>query len=120
MATLLHGTTRRRAARILRVGPDPYCIYPEGSDGGFSTCLATADPGVGAPEAYAWAQYTRNQSEGGPAIVVVDVPDEIIALTLDSYFPLSQGLFQFEPGKGLEELRARWPKLKKRILELLP
>jgi hypothetical protein len=33
--------------------------------------------------------------------------DDIIALTVDQFFPLSQGLVQFDPGKGLSELHGR-------------
>jgi hypothetical protein len=58
-------------------------------------------------------------NEGGPAILRVDVPDDIIALATDEvYFPLSQGLVQFDEGAGLEELRVAWSSLTKAI-ELL-
>ncbi len=53
----------------------------------------------------------------GPAIVVVEVPDDLIALAIDeTYFPLSQGVVQFDVGAGLEELRFAWPALSKHIL----
>ncbi|HTU91824.1 MAG TPA: hypothetical protein VMF69_17210 [Gemmataceae bacterium] len=49
----------------------------------------------------------------------VDVPDDILALAVDeAYFPLSQGLAQFDGGAGLEELRAAWPSLAKAIVLL--
>jgi hypothetical protein len=38
----------------------------------------------------------------------VDVPEEIIALAVNEWFPLSQGLVQFDEGAGLAELRAAW------------
>src|SRR4051794_25925744 len=34
----------------------------------------------------------------GTAILAFDVPDNIIALAVDEYFPLSQGLVQFDDG----------------------
>jgi hypothetical protein len=52
-------------------------------------------------------------------MLAVDVPDDIIALAVDAYFPLSQGLVQFDEGKGLEELRAAWPTLRKEVRTVL-
>jgi hypothetical protein len=50
-------------------------------------------------------------------ILAVDVPDDLLALAADEvYFPLSQGIAQFDEGAGLEELRAAWPTLPKRIV----
>ena len=40
---------------------------------------------------------------------VVDVPDEIVLKAANEWSPLSQGLVQFDPGAGLEELDAAWP-----------
>jgi len=49
----------------------------------------------------------------------VDVPDDLIALAVDEvYFPLSQGVVQFDEGAGLEELRAAWSSLPKQIVEV--
>jgi hypothetical protein len=45
--------------------------------------------------------------EGGPVILVLDVPDEIVARAVDEvYLPLSQGVVQFDEGAGLEELKS--------------
>jgi hypothetical protein len=41
------------------------------------------------------------------------VPDEIIQKAATEWFPLSQGLVQFDPGSGLEELLAVWPEIAK-------
>jgi hypothetical protein len=49
--------------------------------------------------------------EGGPAILEIEVPEEIIALGGDLLEEV-----RFEPGSGLEELLAAWPTLAKRIL----
>jgi hypothetical protein len=43
------------------------------------------------------------------------VPDEIIALAVDEWYPLSQGVVQFEESAGLAELRRAWPALWKEI-----
>jgi len=56
--------------------------------------------------------------EGGPVILVVDVPEDVIAGAINDWFPLSQGLVQFDPGAGLEELLAVCPTLPKQIVEL--
>jgi hypothetical protein len=48
--------------------------------------------------------------------VEVEVPDEIVALAVNDWFPLSQGLVQFDAGSGLEELVSSWPDLDKRIV----
>ena len=118
MKTLLHGTTRTRAEQILQNGPNPHFREPEGlgSDDGFSMFIETGPFLFGTPTDYACGKALAFPNEGGPAILAVDVPDDMIALTDDGWFPLSQGLVQFDPGDGLEELMAAWPTLHKRIL----
>lgn len=50
-------------------------------------------------------------------MIAVDVPDDLIALAVDEmYFPLSQGVVQFDEGFGLEELRAAWSDLPRQIV----
>lgn len=121
MAILLHGTTRHRAERLLVRGPDPDFIEPDGGPRAenFSTCLESGPFPLGTPEEYARRKAAGFPNEGGPAILAVDVPDDIIALAVDEvYFPLSQGFVQFDSppvGAGLEELRAAWPTLSKHI-----
>jgi hypothetical protein len=121
MAIVLHGTTRHRAESIVSQGPDPDFIEPGGATRaeGFSTCLEGGPFPVGTPEDYARRKATAFHDEGGPAILRIDVPDDIIALATDAlYFPLSQGLVQFDEGAGLDELRAAWPSLAKQIISL--
>lgn len=121
MAILLHGTTRFRAEQILAGGPDPDFVEPGGGPRAenFSTCLQGGPFPLGTPEEYAHRKAARFPSEGGPAILVIDVPDDLIALAVDEvYFPLSQGVVQFDEGEGLEELRATWSTLAKRIVEV--
>jgi hypothetical protein len=121
MAILLHGTTRDRAEQIAAFGPDPNFIEPGGVTRaeGFSTCLEGGPFPFGTPEEYARRKERAFPDEGGAVILEVNVPDDIIALAIDeTYFPLSQGLVQFDEGAGLEELRAAWSLLPKRILSL--
>ena len=120
MAILLHGTTRQRAEQILARGPDPDFIEPGGGTRaeGFSTCLQSGPFPLGPPEEYARRKAVLFQNEGGPVILVLEVPDDLIALTDQILFPLSQGVIQFDVGAGLEELCAAWPMLPKQIQEV--
>lgn len=123
MAIVLHGTTRQRAEQILARGPDPHFMEPGGGPRaeGFSTYLEAGPFPLATPAEYARRKAAGFQDEGGPAIVAIDVPDTLIALAVDEvYFPLSQGLVQFDKGAGLEELRAAWPTLTKQIREVGP
>jgi len=119
MAILLHGTTRLRALRILAVGSDPN--FRESTGGpraeAFSTCLEYGPFPLGRPEDYALRKAKAFPTEGGSAIIRIDVPDELIKLaTEEAFFPLSQGPVQFDEGAGLEELRSAWPRLAKQIV----
>ena len=121
MAILLHGTTRRRAEAIQAQGPDPDFLEPGGGTRaeGFSTCLESGPFPLGTPRKYARRKAADFPNEGGPAILAVEVPDDIIALAVDEvYFPLSQGVVQFDEGAGLDELRAAWSTLSKQILSV--
>jgi len=69
----------------------------------------------GRPEDYARGKARRFPDEGGPVILVVDVPDGIVQRALNDWFPLNQGLVQFDPGAGLEELIVAWPTLFREI-----
>jgi hypothetical protein len=72
----------------------------------------------GTPEDYARGKSAAFPNEGGPAMLEVDVPDDIVALTLEEWLPLSQGLVQFDLGKGIDQLLAAWPTLSKRVILL--
>ena len=72
----------------------------------------------GRPEQYARSKAAEFPNEGGPVILIVEVPQHIIARAINDWFPLSQGLVQFDPGAGLEELLAAWPSLSKRTVDV--
>ena len=69
----------------------------------------------GRPEDYARGKAMQFPDEGGRVILVVDVPDDIVQKAANDWFPLSQGLVQFDPGAGLEELIAAWSTISKEI-----
>ncbi len=110
---LHHGTTRKRADSILQDGPDPAFMEPGGTDParGFSTYPAGAPVSVGTAEQYAAGKATLFPNEGGPAIVEIEVPDDIVDLAIDA-----GGEIRFEPGFGLEELLQAWPTVTKRVV----
>jgi hypothetical protein len=110
MALLLHGTTRQRAERIALTGPNPNCCGSEG----FSTYLESGPFLFGSVEDYACQKAAAFPDEGGAAIISMDVPQEIVELAVDEYFPLTQGLIQFD-GQALVELCSVWPRLWKAI-----
>lgn len=123
---LHHGTTLRRARAIEANGPDP--DYREPGTGrlppaeGFSTVVGDGRPcATGTPEQAARSKHLLFPAEGGPAILEVRVPAWIIAI-LDAD-PVAAGLarsgeIRFEPECGLNELRAAWPNLTKRVIPL--
>lgn len=114
---LLHGTTQKRAKLILIHGPSSYFQEPGGeeSDSGLSTAVEAGPFHFGTPEDYARGKAREFPDEGGPAILVIDVPEDIVQLAVSEWLPLSQGLVQFDTGAGLEELIAAWPTLAKQI-----
>lgn len=117
MPMLLHGTTWQRAESIMREGPDPGFIEPAGVGRaeGFSTCIESGPFPLGRPDDYACLKAKMFAKESGPAILAIEVPDEIIDLATNDFFPRSQGVVQFDDGAGLQELRACWLTLKKEI-----
>jgi hypothetical protein len=121
MAIVVHGTTKYRAEQIATHGPDPDFIEPGGGTRAedFSTYLETGPFPLGSPTEYARRKAMAFPDEGGPAILRIDIPDNIIALATDEvYFPLRQRLVQFNEGAGLEELRAAWSSLTMQIVSL--
>lgn len=121
-----HGTTRRRAERLLAVPPEPLYVEPKGDYAnrarGFSTAIKGApDVGLGTPEAYARSKDGNFPDEGGPVILEVEVPGWIVDIVRDDLElgpGAASGGVRFEPGVGLEELIQSWPTLAKRIVPL--
>jgi hypothetical protein len=62
----------------------------------------------GTPEEYARGKAREFPDEGGPVILVLDVPDEVVQRCTTEWFTLGQGLVQFDSGAGLDELTAVW------------
>jgi hypothetical protein len=114
---LLHGTTRVRGEQILQRGPNPRFQEPGGQawEDGFSMNVEAGPFYFGRPEDYARGKAKEFPNEGGPVILKVDVPDEIVEKAATDWFPTSQGLVQFDSGNGLEELVATWSVLSKEI-----
>jgi len=76
---------------------------------------------TGTPEKAARKKSSLFPAEGGPAILEVVVPEWIMAILYAD--PLASwmakgGEIRFEPGSGLNELRAEWNNLAKRIITL--
>jgi hypothetical protein len=114
---LLHGTTRARAEQILQHGPDPRFHEPGGmvANDGFSMNVELGPFLFGEPADYARGKAMQFPDEGGPVILAVEIPDDIVARATNDWFPLAQGLVQFDLGSGLEELVAVWSSLPKEI-----
>lgn len=119
MATLVHGTTRARAERIIQNGPNPKYLESGGvaANDGFSTYVEGGPYIYGTPEDYAKGKAAQCPQEGGPVILVIeDVPDDALsAANRHNLSPLSHGVVQFDFGAGMEELLAAWDTLPKII-----
>jgi hypothetical protein len=81
------------------------------TEDGFSMYLETGPFHFGTPDAYARGKAREFPDEGGAVILILEVPDEIVQKAATPWFPLSQGLVQFDPGSGLEELVAAWARI---------
>jgi hypothetical protein len=80
--------------------------------GGFSTAPTHGPYRYGDPQIIAAGKAALFPDEGGPAILEIEVPEEILALAINEVTEI-----RFDRGFGLEELRKAWPALPKRILE---
>ena len=68
---------------------------------------------LGRPEDYASLKANLFPEEGGPVILVMDVPEHIVEKTFIDRKPVDRGVVQFDEGAGLEELLAASPMLTK-------
>ncbi len=110
---LQHGTTMQRARRLLRTPPDPDFIEPGGGPpaGGFSTAPPEGPHPLGTPRQYAVEKARLFPGEGGPAVLEIEVPRDIVQRAVRTV-----GEVRFEPGMGLEELVGVWDSLPKRFI----
>ncbi len=112
---LHHGTTRRRAESIVRNGPGrnprETGIYERAW--GFSAAIVGEECESGPPERYARGKAEQAADEGGPVILEIDVPEDVMDAAL-----VTVGEVRFEMDCGLPELLQSWPTLPKRIIEL--
>ena len=136
---LLHGTTRRRAERILRVGPD--LNFREPGDLGppldnFSFCIEGDSSALGQTRSYGLLKAGAFPAEGGPAILAADIPEGIVesavnettgaindalarldgeAMPSIDWRAASAGVVQFDHGPTLVALLRAWPTIPKEI-----
>jgi hypothetical protein len=123
---LQHGTTLQRAQAIAANGPDPYYIEPNSGGRrwdppGFSTCRMDRPFGVGTPEQYARLKAANFPTEGGPAILEMEVPADIIAVLEadnDARDSMDSGDTLFDPRVGMAVLLAAWPTIIKRVIPI--
>ncbi len=132
----MHGTTRSRAESILRLGPDLRFREPGGIvlAENFSFAVGAHVSGLGQSEHYAAGKASAFPSEGGPAVVWVDIPDEIIIAAAREYLgaygllhavpPDATALqlaeaagwvIQFDSGPAFDALLEAWGGLTKEI-----
>ena len=133
---LLHGTTRARAEGVVQHGPDIHFVEPGGLGiaENFSFTAEGKPSAVGDSLAYARGKATAFPNELGPAIVAVDVPDDVVRMAAVEHLSLYAGFIeydegadvgelvalcggvvQFDPGPALDSLLARWGSLVKEI-----
>jgi hypothetical protein len=75
-----------------------------------STARSKGPYPYGSPEEIATKKAMNFPSEGGPAILEIEVPESLVRKSD------LEGEVRFEPGYGLEELIDAWSMLPKRII----
>jgi hypothetical protein len=104
-------------------GPDANYREPNGTAAdGFSTTLANGPTDLGTSEDYARRKAANFPNEGGPAILAIELPDDLadaMAARLGELIPgkaLNVGSeIRFEPSGGLEQLLTAWPNLTRTV-----
>jgi hypothetical protein len=133
---LLHGMTRARAESIDRLGPDVNLVEPGGVGvaESFSFTVEGTPSAVGNSLTYARGKAAAFPDEQGPAVIAVDVPEEVVRIAAIEHLCLFGGLIeydegadvaelvalcggviQFDPGPALDSLLAMWGTLAKDI-----
>ncbi len=103
---LLHGTTRARAKSIEEHGPDIHFVEPGGVDSAenFSFTVEGTPSAIGESRTYARGKAAAFPNEGGPAILAVDVPEEVVGMAAVEHLSLFRGLIEYDEGAGVAEL----------------
>ena len=133
---LLHGTTLARAEGIVRHGPDVRFVEPGGIGvaENFSFTAEGTPSALGTSLAYAQGKAAAFPNERGPAVVAIDVPEDVVRAATVEHLSLFAGLIeyddgvdvgalvalcggviQFDPGPALNSLLAMWATLAKEI-----
>jgi hypothetical protein len=133
---LLHGTTLARAERIVRGGPDVGFVEPGDASavGNFSFTAEGTPSAVGTSVTYALGKAAAFPDERGPALVAVEVPDDVVRQAALEHLALFNGLIrynvtaelrelvalcggivQFDPGPTLDSLLKAWGTIPKEI-----
>lgn len=105
---LLHGTTRARAESIVQYGPNLRFVEP-GSTGiaeSFSFTVEGAASDLGASVAYAVGKANGFPTEGGAAVLVVDVPDDVVRAAALEHLSLFDGIVEYDASAELGALVA--------------
>src|SRR5690348_13789026 len=105
---LLHGTTRTRAERIIQHGPDVHFIDPGGvgTAENFSFTAEGTPSAVGDSLTYARGKAVAFPNELGPAVIAVDVPEEIVRMAAVEHLSLFGDLIEYDERAELGELVA--------------
>ena len=120
MSILLHGTTQ--ALRLQNRSGTTRCAFQGAGRSRHERRIRDLPQGrtrpahSGISRGLCVRQSRAISHEGGPAILEIDCPDDIIAATDQLLYPASQGIIQFDEGSGLENLLAVWRQLEKRIV----
>jgi hypothetical protein len=103
---LLHGTTLARAERILQHGPDIHFVEPGGTGiaENFSFTAEGTPSAVGEPLSYARGKAVAFPNERGPAVIAIDVPDEIVRMAAVEHLSLFGDLIEYDEGADVGEL----------------
>lgn len=77
---------------------------------------------MGSPQDYARKKSANFPNEGGPVVLAVELPESLAVTMIGDLGEVIAGKafdagteIRFEPGGGLEQLRAAWPQLSKTI-----
>ncbi|HEX3148436.1 MAG TPA: hypothetical protein VHR66_10155 [Gemmataceae bacterium] len=127
LVLLRHGTTLKRAQAIAKDGPDAAFLEPGSSEPaeGFSTAPEGSQCRFGNPETCALGKATLFPSEGGPAILEIELSDAQFRKLVAPPGRLQKNKalhaedeIRFERSAGLEGLLRIWPELIKTVKKL--